>query len=129
MISLHGCDGDGRRKGGGGTDEMAGMRLSRPLGFGVNCPEGSSFSSEDRVVEDRALSSAGALVGALLVGAALGLDDQNAGMANASVGDRIAVFSGGLVVVVVVERDWTTGARRMGWTKWRVFCGVALCCR
>jgi len=62
------------------TDEMAGIRLSRPLGFGVTCPEGMSFSSEDRVWADSALSSAGLLVAAVLICGALGLDDQNAGI-------------------------------------------------
>jgi hypothetical protein len=66
---------------------MAGMRLSRPLGFGVVCPEGTgSPSSDDRVpwvvVENARAegSSVGLLVGAVLMGGALGLDDQNAGI-------------------------------------------------
>jgi hypothetical protein len=71
-------------------EEMAGMRLSRPLGFGVTCPDGSSFSSEDRVVEESARSSGGALVGAVLMAGALGLEDQKAGMLK-SEDDRIAM--------------------------------------
>jgi hypothetical protein len=75
----------------GHTDEeMAGMRLSRPLGLGVTCPEGRSFSSEDRVVEESARSSGGALVGAVVMGGALGLEDQKAGMLK-SEDDRIAM--------------------------------------
>lgn len=67
------------------------MRLSRPLGFGVTWPEGSSFSSEDRVVEESARSSGGALVGAaVLMAGALGLEDQKAGMVK-SEDDRIAM--------------------------------------
>ena len=66
---------------------MAGMRLSRPLGLGVVCPDVTgSPSSEDRVpwvvVENARAegSSVGLLVGAVLMGGALGLDDQNAGI-------------------------------------------------
>ena len=67
---------------------MAGIRLSRPLGFGVVCPEGTGLSpsSEDRVprvVVEKARaegSSVGLLVGAVLIGGAFGFEDQNAGI-------------------------------------------------
>jgi hypothetical protein len=67
---------------------MAGMRLSRPLGFGVVCPDGTELSpsSEDRVpwvVVEKARvegSSTGLLVGAVVMGGAFGFDDQNAGI-------------------------------------------------
>jgi hypothetical protein len=71
------------------TDGMAGMRLSRPLGFGVVWPDRTPSSSEERVpcvVVEKALSSAaaaGTLVGArlaVLMEGAFGLDVQNAGM-------------------------------------------------
>jgi hypothetical protein len=70
------------------TDGIAGMRLSRPLGFGVVCPDRAVSSSEERVpwvvVENaRSSAEAGLLVGArlaVLMTGVFGLEDQKAGM-------------------------------------------------
>ena len=69
---------------------MGGIRLSRPLGLGVVCPDREASSSDERVLwvavdcaRDEG-SSAGLLVGGgacVLIAGAFDLDDQNAGMA------------------------------------------------
>lgn len=68
---------------------MGGIRLSRPLGLGVVCPDREASSSDERVlwvVVDCARdegSSAGLLVGGacVLIAGVFDFDDQNTGMA------------------------------------------------
>jgi len=81
-----------------------------------------SFSSEDRVWAGGGLSLAGALVGAVLMGGALGLDDQNAGIMSVNGWRRSNVRAGAGGKM----RDKDLGERM---AKGRVLCGVALCVR